>query len=73
MLIWAAGQEMINVAKDGIGFDNADGFAALAAFRDLRTSGGLLTSASKDWFDPSAIVNEEAVMQDRAVEPAADR
>jgi multiple sugar transport system substrate-binding protein len=63
MLIWSAGQEMINEAKDGIGFDNADGYAALAAFRDLRTSGGLLKSASKDWFDASPFTNGEAAMQ----------
>jgi multiple sugar transport system substrate-binding protein len=63
MLIWAAGQEMINDAKDGIGFDNADGYAALAAFRDLRSSGGLLKSASKDWFDAAPFTNGETAMQ----------
>ncbi len=63
MLIWSAGQEMINEAKTGIAFDNADGYAALAAFRDLRASGGLLKSASADWFDAAPFINSEAAMQ----------
>ncbi len=63
MLIWSAGREMINSEQSGIGFDDAAGYQALAKYRELRTSGGLLTSASKDWFDPDPFVNGETAMQ----------
>ncbi len=63
MLIWAAGKEMINPDKTGIGFDDADGYAALASFAELRSSGGLLGSASADWFDAAPLINGETAMQ----------
>ena len=63
MLIWAAGQEMINADQTTIGFDNEAGYGALAAFADLYNSGGLVKSASADWFDAKPFTNGETAMQ----------
>ncbi|MCW2811201.1 MAG: transporter substrate-binding protein, partial [Friedmanniella sp.] len=63
MLIWSAGLEQINDAKDGVGFDNAAGYEALAAFGRLHASGGMLSSASADWYDAAPFTNGEAAMQ----------
>jgi multiple sugar transport system substrate-binding protein len=63
MLIWAAGQEMINPEKTGIGFDNDAGYTALATFAELHASGGVLDSASADWFASAPLVNGETAMQ----------
>lgn len=63
MLVWAAGKEQLNADQTGIGFDDADGYAAFAAYRDLATSGALVRSASKDWFDASPLTNGETAMQ----------
>ncbi len=61
-LIWAAGLEQINDAKDGIGFDTQAMYDGLAQFRQL-SQGGLLASASADWFDAAPFINEETAMQ----------
>ena len=63
MLVWAAGKEQLNADQTGIGFDDADGYAAFAAYRDLVTSGALLRSASADWFDAAPLTNGETAMQ----------
>jgi multiple sugar transport system substrate-binding protein len=63
LLIWSAGKEQINAEQTGIGFDDAAGYEALAKFRELRTSGGLLQSASKDWSVSDPFVNGETAMQ----------
>jgi multiple sugar transport system substrate-binding protein len=63
MLVWSAGLEQLDADSTGIGFDNADGYAAFAAYRDLATSGGLLRSASADWFDAAPLTNGETAMQ----------
>ena len=63
LLIWAAGLEQINAAKDGIGFDEQRGYDALAKFRELHTSGGLLESASADWSAADPFLNGETAMQ----------
>jgi multiple sugar transport system substrate-binding protein len=63
MLIWSAGREQINAEKTGIGFDDAAGYGALAAYAELRSSGGLLQSASADWFAGDPLVNGETAMQ----------
>lgn len=63
LLIWAAGQEMINAEKTTIGFDNDAGYGALAAFAKLYGSGGLVKSASADWFDAKPFTNGETAMQ----------
>ena len=63
MLVWAAGKEQLNAGSSGIGFDDADGYAAFAAYRDLATSGGLVRSASADWFDAAPLTNGETAMQ----------
>ena len=63
MLVWSAGQEQLNADSTGIGFDNADGYAAFAAYRELATSGGLVRSASADWFDSGPLTNGETAMQ----------
>jgi multiple sugar transport system substrate-binding protein len=63
MLVWAAGKEQLNADQTGIGFDDADGYAAFAAYRDLATSGALVKSASADWFDASPLTNGETAMQ----------
>jgi multiple sugar transport system substrate-binding protein len=61
-LIWASGHEQINQEKSGIGFNTPAMYDALAQFRDL-SKDGLLSSASKDWFDAAPFVNEETAMQ----------
>ena len=63
MLIWSAGQEQINTDKTGIGFDNDAGYDALAKFAELHSSGGMLDSASADWFASAPLVNGETAMQ----------
>lgn len=63
MLIWAAGQEMINDDKSTIGFDNQAGYDALAAFATLYNSKGMVKSASADWFDAKPFTNGETAMQ----------
>lgn len=63
LLIWSAGQELINPDGTGIGFDNAAGYQALAQFAALKNSGGLLQSASADWFSSAPLTNDETVMQ----------
>ncbi len=63
MLIWSAGREQINAEQTGIGFDDAAGYGALAAYAQLRSSGGLLQSASADWFASDPLVNGETAMQ----------
>ncbi len=63
MLVWSSGQELVNADQTGIGFDDADGYAAFAAYRDLATSGGLVRSASADWFDAGPLTNGETAMQ----------
>jgi multiple sugar transport system substrate-binding protein len=63
MLVWSAGKEQLNADSSGIGFDDADGYAAFAAYRDLATSGGLVRSASADWFDAAPLTNGETAMQ----------
>jgi multiple sugar transport system substrate-binding protein len=63
MLVWSAGLEQLNADSTGIGFDDADGYAAFAAYRDLATSGGLVRSASADWFDAGPLTNGETAMQ----------
>ncbi|HEY5821088.1 MAG TPA: extracellular solute-binding protein [Propionibacteriaceae bacterium] len=63
LLIWSAGQELINADGTGIGFDNDAGYQALAQFAALKNSGGLLESASADWFASAPFTNEETVMQ----------
>ena len=63
MLIWAAGRELISADQTGFGFDDAAGAGALAAYAKLRSTGGLLQSASADWFAPAPFVNGETAMQ----------
>ncbi len=63
VLIWAAGQEQINSAKDGIGFDNQAGYDAFAGFANLRNADGFVASASADWFTSTPFTNEETAMQ----------
>ena len=63
MLIWAAGQEMINGDQTTIGFDNDAGYGALAAFAELYNSKGMVKSASADWFDAKPFTNGETAMQ----------
>lgn len=63
MLIWAAGQEQINPAQDGIGFDNEAGYLALAKFAELHAAKGFVASASADWFASTPFTNEETAMQ----------
>ena len=63
MLIWSAGQEQINADQTDIGFDNDAGYAALAAYAKLHSSGGMIDSASADWFASAPLVNGETAMQ----------
>jgi len=61
-LIWAAGLEQVNADKTGIGFADPAMYDGLTQFRDL-SKNGILSSASKDWFDAAPFVNEETAMQ----------
>ena len=61
--IWSAGFEQLNDEGTDVGFMESNFFDAVNAYRDFSTSGGLLTSASKDWFDGSPFVNGETAMQ----------
>lgn len=63
VLIWAAGRNQINDAKDNIGFDDEAGYTALAKYAELRASSGFLANASADWFASAPLVNGETAMQ----------
>lgn len=61
--IWSAGFEQLNDDGTDVAFMEQNFFDAVAAYKDFSTSGGLLASASKDWFDGSPFVNGETAMQ----------
>lgn len=63
VLLYASGNDWFDSGRTGAGFLNADFYKALTSFRDLSTGGGLLASASKDWFDGSPFANGETAMQ----------
>ena len=63
VLIWAAGFEYLNEAKNGIGFNDPAMYDALAQFASFDASSGLLESASADWFSEKPFVNGEVAMQ----------
>ena len=63
MLVWSSGDELVNADQTGIGFDSVDAAQAFASYRFLSRSGGLVKSASADWFDASPLVNGETAMQ----------
>ncbi|GAA2109842.1 sugar ABC transporter substrate-binding protein [Microlunatus panaciterrae] len=63
LLIWSAGFEYLNEGKDGIGFADPAMYDGLAKFREFRKSGGVLESASADWFDAAPFVQGETAMQ----------
>ncbi len=61
-IIWSAGAEYLNADKTGIGFANDEVYAGLQAFADFSASGALLPSASADWSQPDAFINNETAM-----------
>ena len=63
VLLAASGNDWFDAAKAGAGFLNEDFYKALITFRDFSASGGLLASASKDWYDGSPFANGETAMQ----------
>lgn len=63
VLIWASGLEQFNDDRSAVGFANDAMAATLTAYRDLFASNGLVKSASADWYDASAFINEETAMQ----------
>mgnify|MGYP002722054034 FL=1 len=62
-IIWSSGMEQLNSERTDLGFLEKEFFDAVTAFREFFTSGALLHSASKDWFDASPFINEETAMQ----------
>ncbi len=63
LFIWSAGFDQLNSDDTDLAFMESNFFDAVNAYRDFSTSGGLLTSASKDWFDGSPFINGETAMQ----------
>ncbi len=63
-LLYASGNSQLNTDRTGAGFLNQNFYTALTDYRDkLFNGGGLLQSASKDWYDGSPFANEECAMQ----------
>ena len=63
VLIWCTGLDQF--AKDGSSatFDDPRLYQAVTAYKKLFDSKGMVKSASGDWYEPSAFVNEETAMQ----------
>ncbi|MEL4504492.1 sugar ABC transporter substrate-binding protein [Luteococcus sp. H138] len=62
-LLYASGNDWFDQDKTKAGFLDPSFYQALTDFRDLFSSGALLQSASKDWYDGSPFANEETAMQ----------
>ncbi|RMB59932.1 ABC transporter substrate-binding protein [Tessaracoccus antarcticus] len=63
LFIWASGYEQLNDDRTEAAFLNDDFYKALVAYRDFSKSGGVVQSASAEWYSPDAFVNEEAAFQ----------
>ena len=63
VLMWAAGFEYLNDAKNGVGFDDPAMYDALKQYASFDKTNGLLESASADWFSEKPFVNGETAMQ----------
>ncbi len=63
IFIWASGYEQLNEERTEATFLNEDFYNALVAYRDFSKSGGVVQSASAEWYSPDAFVNEETAFQ----------
>ena len=63
MFIWASGFEQLNEDRTEAEFLNDDFYNSLVAYRDFSKSGGVVQSASAEWYSPDAFINEEAAFQ----------
>ncbi|MDO5736435.1 MAG: extracellular solute-binding protein [Propionibacteriaceae bacterium] len=63
LFIWASGHEQLNDDRTEATFLNDDFYQSLVAYRDFSKSGGVVQSASAEWYSPDAFVNEEAAFQ----------
>ena len=63
LFVWSAGLQQLNSGRTAAGFLDPAFYNALTAYRDFFKTDALLQSASKDWFDAAAFVNEETAMQ----------
>lgn len=62
-LIWASGLEQIDAAGTGAGFNVQPLYDAVAEFKKLYDSAGMLKSASTEWYDATPFINGETAMQ----------
>lgn len=63
LLIWASGNEQFNQEHSAPAFLTQSFYDAVTGFRDFFHSGGLLQSASAEWYAPGAFINGETAMQ----------
>lgn len=62
-LMWSTGLSELNAENTKSTFNDPALYAAIAAFKTLFDSPGMLKSASADWSDASPFINGEAAMQ----------
>lgn len=63
IFIWASGNDQLNADRTEAAFLNDDFYSALIAYRDFSKAGGVLQSASAEWYSPDAFANGEAAFQ----------
>ena len=63
IFIWASGNEQLNEDRTEAAFLNDNFYKALTDYRDFSKSGGVVQSASAEWYSPDAFINEEAALQ----------
>lgn len=63
LLMWAAGVEEMNDDNTEAAFDTSALYEAVAQFKTLFDSPGMVKSASTDWSDASPFINGETAMQ----------
>lgn len=63
LFIWASGNEQLNPDRTEATFLSQDFYDALVAYRELSESGGVVQSASAEWYSGDAFINGEAAFQ----------
>ncbi len=63
LLIWSAGLDQVTPDGRAAAFNEADLHAAVAAYRALLASPGLLRTASTDWRDATPFIENECALQ----------
>lgn len=62
-IIWAAGLEQISSDGMGAGFNTQAFYDAVAKFKKLYDSPGMLKAAASDWYDATPFITGETAMQ----------